>query len=87
MGKVKQLSMDQEQEIVDKILHILAIYPTISPTMLQSGLGPQLKAKVWRPVLLRLIESEQVYETKESCMSPAGRYNTYVKLSLGPVDE
>ncbi len=87
MGKVNKLSQDQEQFIIDRILHILDIYPIISPTMLQGGLGPQLKPKVWRPVLLELIERDIVIESKKSCMTPAGRYNTYVQLSLEPIDE
>lgn len=72
----------QEQEVEAKILHLLAIYPVISPTMLQSGLGPYTKPAVWRPVLQRLIEEKKVVETQESLQTPSDRYNTYNKLSL-----
>ncbi len=78
---------DSLEEIVDgvietKILHLLKIYPIISPTMLQSGLGPSTKPAQWRPVLSRLIVSGAVIETHEDIQTPSDRYNTYSKLSL-----
>ena len=69
-----------EQEIEDKILHILTIYPVISPTMLQGGIGPYLKPVVWRPILERLKAAGKVIEESESLETPGGRYNTYTKL-------
>ena len=71
-----------EQEIEDKILHILTVYPVISPTMLQAGLGPSTKPALWRPVLSRLMEEGKVVEESESLETPTSRYNTYNKLSL-----
>ncbi len=71
-----------QEEIGIKIVHLLKIYPIISPTMLQSGLGPQLKPAQWRPVLTTLIEQGKVIETKESMQTPSSRYNTYSKLAL-----
>ncbi len=68
--------------IATKILHILSIYPIISPTMLQGGLGPYMKPAQWRPVLADLITKGKVVETQESMMTPNERYNTYNKLSL-----
>ncbi len=70
------------EDIATKILHILSIYPVISPTMLQGGLGPYMKPAQWRPVLASLIEDDKVIESSESMMTPNDRYNTYTKLSL-----
>jgi len=70
------------EEIRAKIIHILGIYPLISPTMLQSGLGPYTKPALWRPVLAQLIEEGVIKETQESLQTPSERYNTYSKLSL-----
>jgi len=69
-------------DIEAKILHILGIYPVISPTMLQSGLGPYTKPALWRPVLAQLIADGKVVEDQESLQTPSERYNTYSKLSL-----
>ena len=69
-------------EIETRILHLLRIYPVISPTMLQSGLGPSTKPAQWRPVLVDLIANGKVLEQQESMQTPSERYNTYTKLSL-----
>ncbi len=69
-------------EIEARILHLLRIYPIISPTMLQGGLGPQTKPADWRPVLVDLLARGVVVEDQESTMTPSERYNTYTKLSL-----
>ncbi len=69
-------------EIEEKILHILEIYPIISPTMLQGGIGAYLKPLLWRPVLNKMVKAGQVIETQESVTTPRGRYNSYTKLSL-----
>ncbi len=73
------------EEIGIKILHILSIFPVISPTMLQSGLSPGLKPVLWKPVLRDLIKQGKVVQTEESKMTPAHRYNEYTKLSLPTV--
>jgi len=70
------------EEIQAKILHLLRIYPIISPTMLQGGLGPPLRSIEWRPVLNGLIEEGLIIEDQESLKTPAGRYNAYTKLYL-----
>lgn len=80
--KVENTQEQNEAEVEAKIIHLLAIYPIISPTMLQSGLGPYTKPALWRPVLARLIEEGRVIEDQESLQTPSDRYNTYSKLSL-----
>lgn len=71
-----------EEDVERRILHILTVYPVISPTMLQSGLGPYMKPRVWRPVLQALIANGQVVEGQDSRQTPIGRYNSYAKLYL-----
>jgi hypothetical protein len=82
----KEMSKDPDvldtDMIRDKILHILKIYPVISPTMLQGGLGPYMRPAQWRPVLAELVAEGLVEETQESLQTHAGRYNMYSKLSL-----
>ena len=79
--KQNDTSTDTE-DIATKILHLLSIYPIISPTMLQGGLGPQMRPAQWRPVLAQLIEDKKVIESQKSMMTPNDRYNTYSRLSL-----
>ncbi len=84
-NKVNDSSTDAEG-IATKILHLLSIYPIISPTMLQGGLGPQMRPAQWRPVLAQLITDGKVIESNKSTTTPADRYNTYSRLSLPDTD-
>jgi hypothetical protein len=77
----------EDVPIREMILHILQIYPVISPTMLQNALGPWLKAALWRPVLDELIEEGLIVMTTETKITPRGRYNAYKKLSLAEQPE
>ena len=70
------------EEIRTKIAHLLSIYPIISPTMLQGGLGPAMKPVMWRPVLDAMIADGDVVLEQASMMTPTERYNTYTKLHL-----
>lgn len=81
MSTAKERVFDKD-EVKTKIVHLLGIYPIISPTMLQSGLGPYIKPAVWRPALTELITEGRVLESQESLQTPAERYNTYTKLRL-----
>lgn len=69
-------------KVRDKILHILKIYPIISPTMLQGGLGPAMRPIQWRPILQALVAEGLVMETQKSLRTPLDRYNTYTMLHL-----
>ncbi len=82
--KMKKVTQDEltPEMIETKIVHLLGIYPIISPTMLQSGLGPSTKPAQWRPVLQKLITEGKVIEEQKSMQTPSDRYNTYSKLSL-----
>ena len=73
---------DVEHDIREKIVFILNVYPEISPTMLQAGIGPQLSPKKWRPVLEDLIAEGVIEQHTETLQSPTGRHNSYVILSL-----
>lgn len=76
----------EAEDIATKILHLLSIYPIISPTMLQGGLGPQMRPALWRPVLTALIKDGKVIESNKSMTTPNDRYNTYSRLSLPDTD-
>lgn len=70
------------EEIEVKILHLLTIYPIISPTMLQTVLGPPVKPAIWRPVLDKLVDEGKVIQEHEPAVTPAERYNNYPRLRL-----
>lgn len=81
-SSVPEEEKDDREIIRELIIHLLRIYPVVSPTMLQSGLGPYVKPAIWRPVLQELIAEGVVVEDQETLQTPRGRYNTYTKLHL-----
>ena len=74
--------VSKPEQIRRKILHILRVYPLISPTMLQISMGPNIKAAEWHKVLNELEESGLVCHDQVTEPSPAGRYNTHRRIYL-----
>lgn len=70
-----------EHDISGRIIHVLKHYPTISPSMLQTGLG-NIKPKDWRPVLESLIKQGVVSRDMQVDLSPSGQDRHYIKLTL-----
>lgn len=69
-----------ETLIKDKILHALRIWPMISPSMLQVGIGTAIMPKLWHPILEQLISEGKVERYEVRAHTPAGRDQTYVIL-------
>lgn len=82
--------MDTPEEVLDtqdidmeaRIRLLLELYPVISPTMLQAGLGPQIPPAKWRPVLEQLLNSGEVRQESVYRQSVAGRHRNYIRLGL-----
>lgn len=68
--------------IRDRIIHLLGMYPILSPSMLQVGLGPNLPPKEWRPVLAEMLEDKTVTRLEIVAPTPFGQHRTYTQLSL-----
>ena len=60
-----------------KILHVLGIYPRLSHSMLQVGIGTGLPPKIWRPVLDRLEKEGKIKQYDVGSISPSGRDQIY----------
>lgn len=73
---------DHSDQIEEKIIHLLGIYPKISPSMMQSGIGSSLPANMWKPVLRNLIDRKVVNEDYIVAPTPTGRQQSYTVLSL-----
>lgn len=72
----------EDEKMRTVILHILTIYPIISPTMLQMGIGNSISPAKWRPSLEALIRAGDVKRWSDTELAPSGRHNNYTKLSL-----
>ena len=73
-------TLDTDMEA--RIRLLLELYPVISPTMLQAGLGPQIPPAKWRPALEKLLENGEVRQESVYRQSVAGRHRNYVRLGL-----
>lgn len=66
----------------DKIIHVLSLYPYLSQTMLQVGIGPSIPPKVWKPLLERLITEKVVSREQFQADTPEGQTRTYTRICL-----
>lgn len=76
-----------EEFLKQKILFILGIYPRLSHSMLQIGMGTGLPALLWRPSLDALIAQGVVKSENVQLTTPSGRAQTYKVLSLADSPE
>lgn len=72
------------QEVRNRILFTLSIYPRISPTMLQVALGTSTRPSLWHSVLDQLIEDGLVdrFQTRPPTPPPSGRDQVYTVIQL-----
>lgn len=63
-----------------RLLHVLTVYPGISPSMLQVGIGTAISPKMWHPVMAKLKESGAVKEEEFMAQAPNGRDLNYKRL-------
>lgn len=67
--------------IKDRIKYILSIYPKVSPSMLQIGIGTSIPPDLWRPVLDEMINTDEVERT-QLISNNANRKRKHVVVSL-----
>lgn len=72
--------VDEEQEVKERILHILSVYPQISQSMLQISLGVPVAS--YKPVLEHLIKGGKVLRDTVVINSPTGRMQTHTIIRL-----
>lgn len=65
-----------------KILHILSIYPFLSQSMLQVGIGTSMSPAIWKPVLESMLQSGEVVRLQVQATSPSERAQNYTVLHL-----
>lgn len=70
------------KHIEDKILRLLAVFPKLSPSMIQIGIGSSMPATMWRPVLEDLVSRGQISRDTIIAPSGSGRTQNYTVISL-----
>lgn len=64
---------DAAEDVRERILHLLDIYPYVSRAMIQTGLSPALPPKLWDPVLQHLVNTKEVVYLEIQATTPGGR--------------
>jgi hypothetical protein len=79
-----EAAIDYIAEIRERILFTLAIYPKLSPTMLQVSLGTSTRPSIWHPVLNQLIEEGLVdrVQIRPPTPAPSGRDQVFTVIQL-----
>lgn len=62
-----------ERVIAERMLFTLGIYPKLSYSMLQVGIGTAIPPRLWHPVLARLKAEDKIIETEHHSRSPMHR--------------
>jgi hypothetical protein len=79
------------EQIRERIEYVLGIYPKLSRSMLQVGIGTSLHPSMWKPVLNDMIEDGTIIVKRRPSTNPQGRNLQHEILSLArqpdPVDE
>jgi len=76
-----ELGSMAEEMIRLRILHTFTIYPKLSPSMLQIGIGTGYPPALWHPVLESLIAAGIVSRTQVQATNPVSkRDQTYTIL-------
>ncbi len=70
----------------ERILHTLSIWPKISPSMLQVGIGTAIPPVLWRPELKKLIDEGVVRKYEVSGKGISGRDQVYTIVTLAEVN-
>lgn len=63
--------------IRDKLIFVLAVFPKLSSTMLQIGLGTSVSPSEWRPILASLIQEGIIVVDSVTYLSTVQRWQTY----------
>lgn len=81
--EVTQVHPDAEvNEIEEKILFMLGIYPIMTHTMLQIALGTDNRSSTWRPILNKLVDEGKVIIDEIPRKTPKGQHRSYTRIYL-----
>jgi len=76
--------MNTENTIREKIRHVMMIYPRISNSMLQVGMGTSLQPSIWKPIFNAMVREGRILQSYETWSTPSGRSQSYTILQLNP---
>lgn len=72
------------EQMEEKILHILSIYPKISPSMMQISIGSNMPAHIWKAAWRKLLGEGKVRQDFIVATTPTGRSQSHTIYSIAP---
>lgn len=81
------VTVSSEKEIVERIKHILSIYPKLSWSQLQVSIGTANPPKSWKPVAEKMIAEGIMLRSTIYKPAPTGRVQSYTILELADKSE
>jgi len=69
-----------------RIIHVLHVYPGISQSMLQIGLGTAFPTDLWKPILNALIAENTIKRIVVQHVTPTNRNQSYAKLFIATTE-
>ena len=76
----------QDDFVRERIIALLTVYPILSPSMIQIGLGSSLPTFVWRPVFDRMLISGELVEGLVEGPPSDNRQRPFKTVSLAKQD-
>lgn len=83
---VEVAGVNAVEQVRERILYALEIFPFISSSMLHQAIGTATLTALWKPILEDLVESGSVKETSFSARSVGGRAQSYTIYHLAKYD-
>lgn len=77
---------EYRRSIRDKIIHTLTIFPKLSPSMLQVGIGTSIAPKIWHAILDDLTREGIVVQESKTAKAPSGRDLSYTIIQLAKAE-
>ena len=83
--EIQPQNIKPEKIVRQRILHTLSIYPKISLSMLQVGIGTSIPPALWKPVYELMVESGELLVAQKIYETPTGRNQTYTTIEMAPL--
>jgi hypothetical protein len=69
-------------QIRKQLIHLLRLYPVLSPTMIQSSLGGKVRPSVWRPIMESMIKEGTLVRNEVVSENSWGQFRSYTCIKL-----
>lgn len=80
---VEEKTVDAGAEMLrSRIVHVLTVFPFLSQSMINVGIGTSIPSKLWQPILEDLISEGTISKTAINAQSPSDRNQTYTIYHL-----